>query len=266
MQNMNQAMHQSEFLRNVASEGKKIAKKSLGQNFLVSAEIIEKIASCFEVSDLTNIIEIGTGLGSLTFFLLQRTHNFVGIEKDVELNAKLGEIFAGTNAKFLNDDALRFNFAEISNKHTVIVSNLPYNVGTKILLHIGTTTLPKISAMVVMLQKDVIEKITAKHGSKNYHQLGVFFQTFCEIEQICVVGQACFSPAPNVLSAVVKISPIKQIPNIEQYWKFLHKAFSYNRKMLSTIFDETIDEKFAKKRPSELKPKEFLEVFECINH
>ena len=112
-----------------------------------------------------------------------------------------------------------------------------------------------------MLQKDVIEKIMAKHGSKNYHQLGVFFQTFCKIEQICVVTQACFSPAPNVLSAVVKISPIKQLPNIEQYWKFLHKAFSYNRKMLSTIFDETIDEKFAKKRPNELKPDELLEVF-----
>ena len=59
-------MNQSEFLRNVATEGKKIAKKSLGQNFLVNVEIIEKIASCFEVSDLTNIIEIGTGLGSLT--------------------------------------------------------------------------------------------------------------------------------------------------------------------------------------------------------
>jgi len=259
-------MNQIEFLRNVASEGKKIAKKSLGQNFLINAEIIEKITSCFEVDDLTNIIEIGTGLGSLTFFLLERTYNFVGIEKDVELNAKLGELFVKTNAKFLNDDALQFNFAEISNEHTVIVSNLPYNVGTKILLHIGTTALPKISTMVVMLQKDVIEKIMAKHGSKNYHQLGVFFQTFCEIEQICVVGQACFAPAPNVLSAVVKISPITQIPKIQQYWKFLHKAFSYNRKMLSTIFDETIDEKFAKKRPSELKPKEFLEVFESIHN
>ena len=254
-------MNQSEFLRNVATEGKKIAKKSLGQNFLVNVEIIEKIASCFEVSDLTNIIEIGTGLGSLTFSLLKRTQSFTGIEKDVELNAKLCELFDGANAKFLNDDALQFNFAEISNENTVIVSNLPYNVGTKILLHIGTTTLPKIRSMVVMLQKDVIEKITAKHGSKSYHQLGVFFQTFCEIEQICVVTQACFSPAPNVLSAVVKISPIKQVQNIEQYWKFLHKAFSYNRKMLSTIFDETIDEKFAKKRPNELRPDELLEVF-----
>ena len=254
-------MNQSEFLRKVATEGKKIAKKSLGQNFLVNAEIIEKIASCFEVSDLTNIVEIGTGLGSLTFSLLKRTQSFVGIEKDAELNAKLDEFFAETNAKFLNDDALQFNFSEIANENTVIVSNLPYNVGTKILIHIGTTTLPKIRSMVVMLQKDVIEKITAKHGSKNYHQLGVFFQTFCEIEQICVVTQACFSPAPNVLSAVVKISPIKQLQNIEQYWKFLHKAFSYNRKMLSTIFDETIDEKFAKKRPNELKPEELLAVF-----
>jgi 16S rRNA (adenine1518-N6/adenine1519-N6)-dimethyltransferase len=161
----------------------------------------------------------------------------------------------------LNEDALQFNFAEIANENTVIISNLPYNVGTKILLHVGTTTLSKIRSMVVMLQKDVIEKITAKHGSKNYHQLGVFFQTFCEIEQICVVGQSCFSPVPNVLSAVVKISPITQIPHIQQYWKFLHKAFSYNRKMLSTIFDETIGEKFAKKRPNELKPNELLEVF-----
>lgn len=254
-------MSQAEFLRNIATEGKKIAKKSLGQNFLVNAEIIEKIASCFEVSDLTNIIEIGTGLGSLTFSLLKRTQSFVGIEKDVELNAKLGELFVQTNAKFLNEDALQFNFAEIANENTVIISNLPYNVGTKILLHVGTTTLSKIRSMVVMLQKDVIEKITAKHGSKNYHQLGVFFQTFCEIEQICVVGQSCFSPVPNVLSAVVKISPITQIPHIQQYWKFLHKAFSYNRKMLSTIFDETIGEKFAKKRPNELKPNELLEVF-----
>ena len=165
------------------------------------------------------------------------------------------------NANFINADALQFDFNAIASKSTVIVSNLPYNVGTKILVRIGTEVLSQINSMVVMLQSDVIEKITAKHGSKNYHQLGIFFQTFCEIEKICAVPQACFSPAPNVLSAVVKISPTKQLPNIDQYWKFLHRAFSYNRKMLSTIFDFTIDEKFAKKRPSELTPDELLSVF-----
>lgn len=251
----------TEFLKTVGLEGKKIAKKSFGQNFIINPDIIEKIASCFDVHESTNIIEIGTGLGSLTFALLNRTQNFTGVEKDSELNQKLTDFFANTNAKFINADALQFNFNAIANENTVIVSNLPYNVGTKILIRIGTEVVSQINSMVVMLQKDVIEKITAKHGSKNYHQLGVFFQTFCEIEQICVATQSCFSPAPNILSAVVKISAIKQIPNIEQYWKFLHKAFSYNRKMLSTIFDESIDEKFAKKRPSELQPKEFLEIF-----
>ncbi len=260
MQNIKSA----QFLRNIAFEGKRIAKKSLGQNFLVSEEVIVKITNSFEVTEKTNIIEIGPGLGSLTMFLLMRTENFVGIEKDAELNIKLSEVFSKTNAKFLNEDALKFNFARISNEHTVIVSNLPYNVGTKILTHIGTTILQGINSIVIMLQKDVIEKITAKYGNKNYHQLGVFFQTFCKIEQVCTVPSSAFSPVPSVLSAVIKISPIKKINKIDEYWGFLHKAFSYNRKMLSTIFDETIDEKFAKKRPNELKPEELLMVFQGL--
>ncbi len=245
-----------EFLKNVAHHGKKLANKNLGQNFLKNEGIINKIVESAGVNQHVDVVEIGSGLGSLTYTILQKTNNYIAIEKDGMLVDLLSEQFP--QGKFIHGDALKFDFHKIITPNTVIISNLPYNIGTKIVIKLGVEVLSHINSMVIMLQKEVIDKITAKFDSENYHQLGVFFQSFCEIKHICDVPHSAFSPAPNVVSSVVKITPKKH--STPEFWNFLQKAFCFPRKMTGGIFPEYAGT-HKNKRPHELTPQEWLEVF-----
>ncbi|MFT4967054.1 MAG: 16S rRNA (adenine1518-N6/adenine1519-N6)-dimethyltransferase [Candidatus Deianiraeaceae bacterium] len=247
-----------EFLKYVSLHGKKIANKNLGQNFLTSKEIIDNIVLNAEINSDTSVIEIGCGLGSLTYAILEKTKKFVGIEKDPLLVDVLINQFL--QAKFINADAMRFDFPPIVNSNTVIISNLPYNVGTKIVVKLGIEVLSQAKNMTVMLQKDVILKIISKYDSDSYHQMGVFFQSFCDITHICDVPSSVFSPAPNIISSVVKIVAQSHEINVAEYWSFIQKAFCFKRKKLSTIFT-LVPQRYANKRPEDIKPREFLEIF-----
>lgn len=250
-----------EYLKFVASQGKKIANKNLGQNFLKNEDYINQIVQSININPKTNIIEIGCGLGSLTYPILQKTQNFIGIEKDTDLVNFLRSKFPNTN--FINDDALKFNFQSIIDSNSIIVSNLPYNIGTKLIIKIGIEALSSISGMVIMLQSDVIDKIISTYGNNSYHQIGIFFQSFCEIKHICNVPSSAFSPSPNVVSSVVSITAKKHQINLGNFWAFLQKIFNGKRKTISSICgDQSI--MYGDKRPHQLTVEQFLELFNYL--
>jgi 16S rRNA (adenine1518-N6/adenine1519-N6)-dimethyltransferase len=247
-----------EFLKNIAHHGKKLANKNLGQNFLKSEVFINQIVKSAEINPHVHVVEIGSGLGSLTYAILQKTANYTAIEKDATLVEMLAEQFP--QGKFIHGDALKFDFRKIITQNTMIISNLPYNIGTKLIVKLGIEVLSQINGMVIMLQKDVIQKITSKFGSENYHHLGIFFQNFCEIQHVCDVPSSAFSPAPNVVSSVVKIAPQKHNIPLQEFWSFLQEAFCFPRKMIGGISPQYTG-KHKTKRPRELTHQEWLEVF-----
>jgi 16S rRNA (adenine1518-N6/adenine1519-N6)-dimethyltransferase len=254
-----------EFLKFVNLNGKKVANKNLGQNFLKNENIINKIIESSGINKDTQVIEIGPGLGSLTFRILHKTSNFIGIEKDGELFQYLKQQFdIGT---FLHADAMNFDFQSIINHNTIIISNLPYNIGTKLIIKLGIEVLSSIKSMTIMLQKDVVMKILGKPQNENYHQLGVFFQSFCTIEHICDVPSSAFAPAPNVLSAVVKITPKNHDINLLEFWNFLQKTFCFKRKIMGSIFPNLDkDSIITNKRPEDISITEFIDIFRKLHN
>ena len=245
-----------EFLKEIAKNGKIIAKKSLGQNFIVNTQVIQKIIETCEISANKTVVEIGCGLGSLTFPILEKTQNFIGIEKDTQMIEILESNFPEAN--FLCQDALQVNWNEI--ECDVIVSNLPYNIGTKILLEIAINSPAK--SFIVMLQKDVISKIFSKPQTNNVHQLGVFFQSFCNLELVCIAPCSAFSPVPNVVSQVIKITPKQHNINLSDFWNFLHTASQHKRKTLRNIFPNI--KNYGEKRLDELSIAEILQAFKDV--
>lgn len=259
-----------EFLKTVGIKGKNIAKKSLGQNFLVNEVIVQKIVDEIFVDGVPPyIVEIGCGLGSLTKPIVEKGGFFLGIEKDSNLCEELLLLEFHSQAKIVNEDALSFDFASIPQNATLI-SNLPYNVGTRILVKASMEG--KFSTMVIMLQKDVVEKILSKPQTKIVHPLGIFFKTFATSAMVCNVPPSAFVPMPSVVSSVVKIvfnaEEINNGPTSRRlYWDFLQKAFMHRRKAISTVFTNSdIPNEIGRKRAEELSLEEFHKLFRIVSN
>lgn len=267
------------------------AKKSFGQNFLISKEHIERIVSSLSQSEpeahknekKKNIIEIGPGLGFLTDELIKAGYFVNAIDLDEDA---LKRIAPSVNLNKIHADALNFDFKsliESVNSSVSIVGNLPFNVGTKILLKIiGELDEPEwavsnVGEMVLMFQKEVAERLVARPGDKAYNHLSILINAKAHTEFLFTVRAECFSPVPKVDAAVIRIIPRQDSMLLsmgenkrKNLKKIIRQAFQAKRKMLrNSLHDlwaklppERRTEKHWTKRPEELSLVEFFELAE----
>ena len=218
-------------------------KKSLGQNFLIDKNIIEKIINLSDVKN-NNIIEIGPGTGNLTKKIInQKPKSLLLIEKDQQLIVHLKNEFSSCDKiKIFNNDILKFQLENIVKEDSIIIGNLPYNISSQILAKLikFKKWLPKYKKLILMFQKEVAEKIIAKHKSSSFGRLAILTNARLRVTKSFDVSENCFYPVPKVKSTVLVFEPIlnqnfnvKDISNLET---ITHIFFSKKRKMINKAF------------------------------
>ena len=227
-------------LKDVISRHQLRAKKSLGQNFLLDLNLTSKIARYAGNLDQFDILEIGPGPGGLTRSLLNEgARKVVAIEKDSRCIEALEEIQAAFpgRLKLLQGDALSTNASEHLADPVRIIANLPYNIGTELLVRwLTSKTWPSFwQSMTLMFQKEVANRIVASPGSKAYGRLSVMSQWRCDTKIVFNVPSSAFTPPPKVESTLVHFESLKEpkFPAEVEVLEFVvSKAFNQRRKML----------------------------------
>ncbi|EJG0118882.1 16S rRNA (adenine(1518)-N(6)/adenine(1519)-N(6))-dimethyltransferase RsmA [Staphylococcus pseudintermedius] len=217
-------------------------KKSLGQNFLIDVNIINRIIDASGIDHMTGVIEIGPGMGSLTEQLAKNAQHVLAFEIDQRLIPVLDDTLSPyNNVTVINEDILKANVAEEIQQHLshcekiMVVANLPYYITTPILLTLLEQDL-NIDGYVVMMQKEVGERLNAQVGTKAYGSLSIVAQYYTETSRVLTVPKTVFMPPPNVDSIVVKLmkreSPIVDVDNPNAFFKMTKGAFSQRRKTI----------------------------------
>lgn len=218
------------------------AKKSLGQHFLTSTEVAARIVEAAGISPTDEILEIGPGLGILTDLIVKSPAKKIYLcEKDFDMCARLKETYKQKNLKIICDDALLLIPNLQAESPFKVISNLPYNISSPVIISLLSVcpTLP--ATMVLMLQKEVAERLTTPSGNKNRGLLTVFVELFGKAEIIENVSAGLFFPPPEVESAVIKISdilPLSFAPKLAI--KVLKLAFSGKRKKIKNSLFSTL--------------------------
>ena len=223
-------------IRELAAELDVTPTKKLGQNFLHDPNTVRRIVAAAELSPDDHVVEVGPGLGSLTLGLIDTAQTVTALEIDPRLAGRLpttvGE-FAPDHADRLtviNTDALKVARADFDTAPTALVANLPYNVSVPVLLHL-LAELPSISRVLVMVQKEVADRLAAQPGSKIYGVPSVKAAFYGDVARAGTIGKHVFWPAPNIESGLVRIDVAADAP----------------RKLRDTIF-QLVDAAFAQRR------------------
>ena len=219
------------------------AKKSLGQNFLIDREVLEKIVS---ITDITNkeVLEIGPGSGNLTTYILkQKPKKLYVVEKDDDLAILLKEKF-DTEIEIINDDILKVSESNISEQKLSVFGNLPYNISTEILskwiLNIGSNFW--FESLVLMFQKEVADRIISEFNNSNYGRLSILSSWKLNVKKILDIKPQSFSPRPKIDSSLLLFTPkenffeLKDPKNLEKITRIF---FSQRRKMLKKPFQSS---------------------------
>ena len=200
---------------------KHIARKRFGQNFLHDQNIIGRIISSIAPASGQHMVEIGPGKGALTEHLVRSVDKLDVIELDRDLLPILESQFSDCDNFFIhNEDALKFDFSQLlpSSSETSapepykfrLVGNLPYNISTPLIFHL-LDNIELIEDMHFMLQKEVVDRLTARPGTKSYGRLSILVQYLCMTELLFIVPPGAFTPQPKVDSAIVQLIPRKAI-------------------------------------------------------
>ena len=218
------------------------AKKSLGQNFLIDKNIIDKITSTVSIEG-NEVLEVGPGTGNLTKEILKKNPSKMYlVEKDTFLAENLKEIIDG-RVKIFNEDVLKFDESLLSKNKIIVFGNLPYNVSTEIL----STWITKLkndywfSDLVLMFQKEVADRIIAKFNTSAYGRLAILANWRLNINKICDISPESFSPRPKIQSSLIHFTPKKNFATIEDplnLEKITRIFFSHRRKMLKKPFNQ----------------------------
>jgi len=249
------------------------AKKSLGQNFLIDREVLEKIVS---ITDIANkeVLEIGPGSGNLTTYILkQKPKKLYVVEKDDDLAILLKEKF-DTEIEIINDDILKVSESNISEQKLSVFGNLPYNISTEILskwiLNIGSNFW--FESLVLMFQKEVADRIISEFNSSKYGRLSILSSWKLNVKKIIDIKPQSFSPRPKIDSSLLLFTPkenffeLKDPKNLERITRIF---FSQRRKMLKKPFNQVFDngkevaEKFGidlNLRPQNLEPEVYFKL------
>ncbi|MFD3448301.1 16S rRNA (adenine(1518)-N(6)/adenine(1519)-N(6))-dimethyltransferase RsmA [Microbacteriaceae bacterium 4G12] len=217
-------------------------KKSLGQNFLIDTNILNRIVDFAEVGPETGAIEIGPGIGALTEQVAKRANKVVAFEIDQRLLPILAETLAPyEHVKVIHQDVLKANVAQViqeefqEGQDLMVVANLPYYVTTPILFKLLEDRLP-IRGIVVMLQKEVADRLAAAPGTKDYGSLSIAMQYYTEAETVMIVPRTVFVPQPNVDSAVIRLikrtKPAVVVKDEDFFFEVVRASFAQRRKTL----------------------------------
>ncbi len=217
------------------------ARKRFGQNFLTDQKIIDRIVATIAPKRDDNLLEIGPGQGAMTLPLLERIDQLNVIEIDRDLIDILNS-YNKSNLVIHEGDALNFDLG-LFNPPIRVVGNLPYNISSPILFHLLENR-DKVIDMTFMLQKEVVERMSASHGSKIYGRLSVMMQAFFDVELIFVVPPESFNPAPKVDSAIVYLTPLKtcKVDNITIFEAVVKAAFAHRRKTLRNCLKSILEQ------------------------
>ena len=226
------------------------AKKSLGQNFLIDQNIIDKIINIVEIKN-KSILEIGPGTGNLTKNILKKKpKKLIVIEKDNSLAESLKKNI-GDGVKIINDDVLKIDETKLNLDVLTVFGNLPYNISTEILCNWILNIKNKnfwFDNLVLMFQKEVADRIIAKFNTKNYGRLSILSNWKLEIEKICDVQPSSFFPKPKIDSSVLLLKPkldFFPLTNPKNLEKLTRIFFMHRRKMLkksyNLIFNGNLD-------------------------
>ena len=217
-------------------------KKSFGQNFLTDTNILQKIVDTAEIDDQVNVIEIGPGIGALTEFLAERVAQVMAFEIDHRLVPILADTLRDfDNVTVVNEDILKVDLAQhIQNFKNPdlpikVVANLPYYITTPILMHLIESGIP-FSEFVVMMQKEVADRISAQPNTKAYGSLSIAVQYYMTAKVAFIVPRTVFVPAPNVDSAILKMvrrpEPAVAVEDESFFFKISKASFTHRRKTL----------------------------------
>ena len=249
------------------------AKKSLGQNFLIDREVLEKIVSITDITD-KEVLEIGPGSGNLTTYILKKKpKKLYVVEKDDDLAILLKEKF-DTEIEIINDDILKVSESNISEQKLSVFGNLPYNISTEILskwiLNIGSNFW--FDSLILMFQKEVADRIISEFNNSNYGRLSILSSWKLNVKKILDIKPQSFSPRPKIDSSLLLFTPkenffeLKDPKNLEKITRIF---FSQRRKMLKKPFNQVFDngkeiaEKFGidlNLRPQNLEPEVYFKL------
>lgn len=230
-------------------------KKSLGQHFLISPRILQAIVAAANPRADTGVLEVGPGFGALTEALAQRTGRVVAVEVDGRLIPILAEQLAPyPNVTVIHADILTCDLRQLAAHFAdctewKVVANLPYYITTPILVKFlefascfvtmkekETQEIPPLVEMILMMQKEVAQRLAAAPGSKAYGSLSVFAQFYARIVPVCDVPKSAFLPPPNVMSQVVRLSlrerPAVDVPDTDWFFQVVRASFAQRRKTL----------------------------------
>lgn len=216
-------------------------KKSLGQNFLTEPNILQKIVATAEIDKQTNVIEVGPGIGALTEHLARAAHQVLAFEIDDRLIPVLADTLSPyDNIKVVHNDILKVDLkketAFFDQEGPIkVVANLPYYITTPIMMHILESELA-VDEMVVMMQREVADRISAKPGTKAYGSLSIAVQYYMDASTAFIVPKTVFIPQPNVDSAILRLvrreTPAVEVTNETEFFKLTKAAFILRRKTL----------------------------------
>ena len=217
-------------------------KKSFGQNFLTDTNILQKIVDTAEIDKNVNVIEIGPGIGALTEFLAENAAEVMAFEIDERLVPILEDTLRDhDNVKVINEDVLKADLQtrvkefENPNLPIKVVANLPYYITTPILMHLIESKIP-FAEFVVMMQKEVADRISAEPNTKAYGSLSIAVQYYMTAKVAFVVPRTVFVPAPNVDSAILKMTrrkqPLVEVKDEDFFFRVSKASFLHRRKTL----------------------------------
>lgn len=224
-----------------------VARKRFGQNFLHDDKVIDDIVSAINPIDGENLIEIGPGLGALTEPVCEAVSNLTVVELDRDLAQRLrSHPFIQNKLTIVEKDALKFDFRELhQGKPLRVFGNLPYNISTPLMFHLFEYA-DIVSDMHFMLQKEVVNRLAAGPGHKNYGRLSVMAQYYCKVIPVLNVPPHAFQPPPKVDSAVVRLiphaKPIVDVISKRTLDQVCAVAFNQRRKTIRNSLKELISE------------------------
>ena len=219
-----------------------VAKKSLGQNFLIDKNIIDKIVSLIQIEN-KNILEVGPGTGNLTSAIIKKKpKQLIVVEKDSKLASMLNKNF-GKDIFIINSDILKIDENNIIKEPLTVFGNLPYNISTEILckwiLNIHDEKI-WFDHLILMFQKEVADRIISDFDSKNYGRLSVISNWKLNIKKICDISPSSFSPKPKIKSSLLLFKPKKnfwKFKNPKNLEKITRQFFMHRRKMIKKPFN-----------------------------
>ncbi|MBO5143794.1 MAG: 16S rRNA (adenine(1518)-N(6)/adenine(1519)-N(6))-dimethyltransferase RsmA [Clostridia bacterium] len=214
------------------------ANKKLGQNFLINQEIIDEIIKKSQITKEDTVLEIGPGLGSLTKALMQNAKRVIAVELDENMVNILNNRFNNENLEIINEDILKVNLNEITDKYGKIkvVANLPYYITTPIVMKLLEEEY-NIESITVMVQKEVGERLCAEPGSRDFGAVTIGVNFYSKAKIIIDVPKDNFMPIPEVDSCVIKLEILKEPPVIlkdkKRFFRLVKAAFSQRRKTIN---------------------------------